>query len=134
MNEIIKFLEENPHTYLATVEKGEPRVRPFDFMYGEGNRFYFCTNNQKEVYNQLMVNPNVELSVMNNKMEWARLRGKTVFLDNITVKEKILEISPIVKSIYKTADNPALECFYIEKWEAVIGSLSGKPSKRYKSL
>ena len=37
-------------------------------------------------------------------------------------------------NLIEMADNPALECFYIEKWEAVIGSLSGKPSKRYKSL
>lgn len=134
MNEVIKFLEENPHTYLATVEDGNPRVRPFDLMYTEGKRFYFCTNNQKEVYEQLVGNPNIELSVMNSKMEWARLRGKIVFLDNIVVKKKILEVSPIVKSIYKTADNPTLECFYIEEWEAVIGNLSGKPNKRYKSL
>lgn len=134
MNEVINFLEENPHTYFATVENGRPRVRPFDFMYSEEDKIYFCTSNQKEVYEQLMENPNVELSVMNSRMEWIRLRGKTVFLDRVSVKERILEVSPIVKSIYKTADNPTLECFCIEEWEAVIGNLSGKPSKRYKSL
>lgn len=134
MKEIIKFLEENPHTYLATVENGNPRIRPFDFMYGEEDRCYFCTGNQKEVYKQLMANPNIELSVMNPKMEWLRLRGKVVFIDDIEVKEKIIEASPIVKGIYKTADNPALESFYIADWEAVIDSLSGKPSKKYKSM
>jgi uncharacterized pyridoxamine 5'-phosphate oxidase family protein len=60
MKKVSKLLTENPMGFLATVENGEPRVRPWGFMFEENGKFYFCTNNTKDVYRQLQASPYVE--------------------------------------------------------------------------
>ena len=51
MNDLKKFLEENPVQYLATVGiDGKPKVRPFMFMLEKEGKLYYCTSNQKPLY------------------------------------------------------------------------------------
>ena len=50
MKEVLEFLKENGNGFLATMEEGKPRVRPFQFMLEAEGRFYFCTSNAKDVY------------------------------------------------------------------------------------
>lgn len=133
MNEAVKFISENPNLFLATVENNLPKVRPFQFMFAEGENIYFCTGNHKEVYKQLEKNPNIELSSMSSAFAWIRLNGKVKFVDNLDIKNRIIEASSLVKSIYKSGDNPIFEAFYIENWNAVIADFSGNPPKEYKS-
>ena len=46
MNEVIKFLNDNPVQYFSTVGlDGRPKVRPFQFMLEKECKLYFCTNN-----------------------------------------------------------------------------------------
>ncbi len=132
MNKVFEFLKENPLQYCATVGlDGKPKVRPFQMMYHEGGNLYYCTGAKKDVYAELNKNPFLEISV--STMErWLRIRGRVVWVDDIKAKEKIIAISPLVKSIYKTADNPVLKVFYIADAEAVIADFSGNPPEVYK--
>ena len=51
MNDVVKFLQENPVQYLATVGRdGKAKCRPFMFAGEMDGKLWFCTNNQKEVY------------------------------------------------------------------------------------
>jgi len=50
----------------------------------------------------------------------------------LEIKAEVLESSPLVKSIYKTPDNPAFELFYLDNAKAVIADFSGQPPKEYK--
>jgi uncharacterized pyridoxamine 5'-phosphate oxidase family protein len=127
MQEVIKFLYQNPMGFLATVENGEPRVRPFGFMLEEDGKFYFCTSCAKNVYRQLTANPEAEFSTVNSALAWLRLRGRIVFTEDLKLKEKILTASELVKSIYQRADNPVFKVFYIERGSAVIADFSGQP-------
>jgi len=88
MKEVALFLNENPMGCLATVEKGEPRVRPWGFMYEEDGKFYFCTNNTKEAFRQLTESPFVEFAFVSKTMAWVRLRGKILFTEDKKVKRK----------------------------------------------
>lgn len=47
MDEVLKFLTDNPTFYLATIEGNEPKVRPFGFIMKHEGKLYFCTGNQK---------------------------------------------------------------------------------------
>ena len=125
-------MKENPLQYCATVGlDGKPKVRPFQMMYHEGGNIFYCTDAKKDVYAELNNNPYIEISV--STMErWLRIRGRVVWVDDIKAKEKIIAISPLVKSIYKTADNPVLKVFYIAEAEAVIADFSGNPPEVYK--
>jgi uncharacterized pyridoxamine 5'-phosphate oxidase family protein len=132
MNEVVKFLKENPVQYFATVGlDGKPRVRPFQFMIEHDGKLYFCTNNQKDVFAQLEKCPYVEVSTSSQKFEWIRLSGKAVFSKDLEIKKAVIESSGLVKSLYKTADNPIFEVFYLEDAKAIIADFSGNPPAEY---
>ena len=125
MEEVMKILTEGNIGYLATVENGKPRVRPFGFGFEENGKYFFCTNNTKDVYTQLKNIPHAEYSVTSKNMITVRIRGKIEFTNDISKKEKTIEASGLVRSIYKTADNPIFEIFYIEPEEIIVSTLDG---------
>ena len=131
MKEVSAFLKENGKGFLATVEEGKPRVRPFQYMLEEQGRFYFCTSNAKDVYQQLKAQPFVEFSSMSPAFAWVRLRGEIHFSQDATIKTKIIEANPLVKSLYKTPDNPVFEIFYVEHGQAILADFSGKPQREF---
>lgn len=131
MNEVVKFLTENPVQFLATIGRdGRAKCRPFMFCFEQGGKLWFCTNNTKEVYKDILANPYIELSVANPAYAWIRLNGKAVFENNMAVKEGCLK-NPIVQGQYQTAANPIFEVFYLEGAKAVIADFSGNPPQEY---
>ena len=132
MNEAVKFLKENPVQYFATVGKdNKAKVRPFQFMLEDGGKLWFCTNNQKDVYEEMQGNPYVQVCVSTPKFEWIRLSGKAVFKNDMDIKEKVIEASPLVKNLYESASNPIFEVFDLDEAKAVIADFSGNPPKEY---
>lgn len=131
MNEVVKFLTENPVQYLATVGRdGKAKCRPFMFCFEKDGKLWFCTNNTKEVYKDMQANPNIEISVASAAYAWIRLSGTAVFEKNMAVKEGCMD-NPIVKGQYQTADNPILTVFYLKDAHAVIADFSGQPPRVY---
>ncbi len=131
MNEAIAFLRENPVQYLATVGRdGRAKCRPFMFAGELDGTLWFCTNNQKDVYRDIVENPYVEVSVASPAYAWIRLSGKAVFEDSREAKEMCMG-NPIVKSQYQTADNPIFVVFYLEEARAVLADFSGNPPREY---
>ena len=131
MNEVVKFLNENPVQYLATVGRdGKAKCRPFMFAGEKDGKLWFCTNNTKEVYKDLQVNSCTEISVSSPTYAWIRLNGKAVFENNMAVKEMCIA-NPVVKGQYGEAANPIFEVFYLADAHAVIADFSGDPPKEY---
>ena len=131
MNDVVKFLTENPVQFLATVGRdGKAKCRPFMFCFEHDNKLWFCTNNTKDVYKDIQTNPNIELATSSQTYAWIRLSGKAVFESNMIVKEECLK-NPIVQGQYKTADNPLFEVFFLQDAKATIADFSGNPPKEY---
>lgn len=131
MNNLIKFLEENPVQYLATIGlDGKPKVRPFMFILEKEGKLYFSTSNQKPLYNEIKKFAHVEIVTASPEFVWFRFSGEVVFSDDIEVKKAIIEKSDIVRAQYQTADNPKLEALYI-MGKATISDFSGEPPKEY---
>ena len=131
MNEVVKFLNENPVQYLATMGRdGRAKCRPFMFAGEKDGRLWVCTNNRKDVYKDMQSNPYIEVSVSSPSYAWIRLNGRAVFENNRAVKEMCIQ-NPIVRSQYQTADNPIFEVFYLEEAHAVIADFSGNPPQEY---
>lgn len=131
MNEVVKFLQENPVQYLATVGRdGKAKCRPFMFCFEQDEKLWFCTNNTKDVYQDLQKNPYIEVSVSSPSYAWIRLNGKAVFENNMAVKAECMN-NPIVKGQYQSAENPIFEAFYLADARAVIADFSGNPPKEY---
>ena len=128
MKTVVEFLAENPGHYFATVgTDGKPKVRSFQFMLEKDGKLFFCTSNQKPVFTEMMKQPFVEICATGADNSWMRLRGKAVFTKDIDIKAKMLELSPLVKMIYRTPDNPILEAFYLDEALATISDFSGNP-------
>lgn len=131
MKDVVEFLQANITGVLATVEAGKPKARPFQFMFAEEGKFFFCTSNTKEVYKQLQADPYVEFCSTSPSFAWIRLSGEAQFSNSLTDKEKVLAASGLVKTIYQTADNPTFEVFYIEHGQAILADFSGQPPKTF---
>ncbi len=130
MEEVLNILKENVNGFLATVEDGMPRVRPFGFMLEEDGKLFFCTNSLKNVYKQLQTVPYIEYTAVTKGMVTIRVRGKIEFCEDIDMKKKVLELHEPVKKGYKSADNPIFKVFYIEHGTAIISDFSGNPPRK----
>ncbi|MDD1718296.1 MAG: pyridoxamine 5'-phosphate oxidase family protein, partial [Methanoregulaceae archaeon] len=60
-DEYLKFANENPVTYVATMDGDQPRVRAFALWFADKTGFYYHTGTTKDVYRQLVTNGKVEL-------------------------------------------------------------------------
>ncbi|HNS20077.1 MAG TPA: pyridoxamine 5'-phosphate oxidase family protein [Sedimentisphaerales bacterium] len=133
MSVVANFLTRSQVQYLATIGLDDrPKVRPFQFMLEEGGRLYFCTSSQKPVFREMQKHPHVEFCASGENFSWLRLSGKVVFSKDISLKAKIQDGNPLVKSIYKTPDNPIFEIFYLDGAFATIADFSGKPPQTIK--
>ena len=131
MREVVEFLQENPVQYLATIGRdGKAKCRPFMFCFEQEGKLWFRTNNQKDVYKDMMENPEIEISVSSPEYAWIRLAGKAVFENNMAAKELCMQ-NPIVKGQYQTADNQIFEVFYLENPHGAIADFSGNPPYQF---
>jgi uncharacterized pyridoxamine 5'-phosphate oxidase family protein len=130
MKDIVKFLEENYNGFLATLENGKPRVRPYRFVMEIEGKLCFATNNTKEVGRQLAANPAMEFSSSSKPGGWPRVNGDCKFVKDMKIKEKVIAESEYVKGFYKTADNPAFEVFYLDHGNAQIMDAPGQEIKK----
>ena len=101
------------------------------FMLEQAGKLYFCTSNQKNVFQEIQKQPYVEICASGENFSWLRLNGKVVFSQDLAIKENIQEASPLVKSIYQTPDNPEFEVFYLDEAVATLSDFSGNPPQTY---
>lgn len=125
MNKAIDFLKKSGTFYLATVEDGKPRVRPFGAISEYEGKAYLITSNKKEVFAQIQANPHVEVSSTIGG-EWIRLEADLVRDDNRGAKTKMLEDYPTLKQMY-SPDDDIMEVLYLKNAKATIYSFTAEP-------
>ena len=127
LTKVVDFLKENPVQYLATVGRdGKAKCRPFMFAGEMDGKLWFCTNNTKDVYKDMIETPEIEISVSSPSYAWIRLHGRAVFQDSMAAKELCFQ-TPIVKSQYGEPTNPIFQVFYLEDPHGLIADFSGEP-------
>jgi len=132
VKEVVSILnDQSAIGYLATIDEGKPRVRPWGFMFEENGRLYFCTASTKDVYKQLTTVPYIEYSKTTQDMVWVRVSGEIKFDDDLKMKEKVFEHAPSVKMIYQSPENPIFKVFYLEHGKASINDFSPNPPKSF---
>ena len=121
IQDCIEFTNANPICYLATVENDQPHVRALGFWFADETGFYFQTGSIKEFAQQLKQNPKTEVCFY--KPEGAigtmlRIAGKVEFVNDLALKEKVLNDRPFLKSFGLTVDSPGLILFRITHGQA----------------
>lgn len=127
MRRVYDFLKNAETYYLATIDEGTPRVRPFGTVNIFNDKLYIQTGKGKDVYNQILKNPRVEICAM-LEGDWIRVNAELVLDDNIEAQEDMLNNYPHLRALYTTGAEGNTACFYMRNAEAVIASFT-KPGE-----
>ncbi|MBR1497814.1 MAG: pyridoxamine 5'-phosphate oxidase family protein [Oscillospiraceae bacterium] len=125
MEKVFQFLDEAGTYYLATVEGGQPRVRPFGTALLYGGKLYIQTGKVKNVSKQIAANPKVEVCAFHNG-KWLRVAGELVNDDSREVKQAMLDKNPSLKAMY-SADDDNTQVLYFQNAEATFSSFTEAP-------
>ena len=127
MNEVYDFIKACGTYYLATVEDGQPRNRPFGTVNIFDWKLYIQTGKSKEVSKQIQKNPKVELCCFDgSKGTWLRLAGELVRDDRREAKADMLEHYPELKGMYSADDNNT-EVLYFKNAVATFSCFTEPP-------
>ena len=125
MQRVEKFLKEAETYYLATVDKDQPRVRPFGTAHIFEDKLYIQTGKVKDVSKQIHANPKVEICAFKNG-QWLRVAGTLVEDPRIEAKQSMLDAYPSLQGMYK-ADDDNTEVFYLKDATATFSSFTSAP-------
>ena len=125
MKEVQEFLKSAGVYYLATVDNGKPRVRPFGTAEIFEDHLYIQTGKKKDVYKQIMANPNVEISAFKDG-KWIRVEGKLISDDRVEAKKDMLDKNPSLRGMYDENDDNTI-VLYFESGKATICSFTDAP-------
>jgi uncharacterized pyridoxamine 5'-phosphate oxidase family protein len=126
MKEIYEYLKNCGTFYLATVDGDKPQVRPFGAVCEFEGKLYFVTNNQKEVYKQMKVNPNVAICGM-YKGTWIRVSG--VVEEDTRREARVAMMGANTASLSKmyTVDDNLMTVFKFVSGEGTVYSFTEAP-------
>ncbi len=125
MKEAVEFLKKCGVFYLATVEGDQPRVRPFGALNVFEDKLYIITNNTKDVFQQMKVNPKVEISGM-AEGKWIRLTAEAVRDERFEARQAMLDANPSLRSMYNEEDE-IMEVLYLTNATGAICSFTEAP-------
>jgi len=120
-SDCVKFANENPVAWLATVDGDQPRVRGMGLWYADETGFYFQTSTMKDLVRQLEENSKVELAFHQpDEMAGIMLRvaGAIEFIEDVEIKKKVINDRPFLKDFGLTPESPQLVIFRISSGEA----------------
>ena len=125
MQEVYEFLKACGTYYLATVEDGQPRVRPFGTVDIFEGKLYIQTGKSKSVSRQIQAEPRVEICGFKDG-KWLRVAGKLVRDDRVEAKAHMLDSYPSLKAMY-SADDDNTEVLYFDHAVATFSSFTEAP-------
>jgi pyridoxamine 5'-phosphate oxidase len=134
----LDFANANPIAWVATTEGDQPRVRALGLWFANEKGFYFQIGGNKDVYQQLLKNPRVEIGFYRPDEgvgTMLRVSGPVEWVDDPELKKKVLEDRPFLKQFGLTPEHPGLVIFRIARGEAhfwtMSSNLGGKEILRF---
>ena len=99
--------------YFATVDGDKPDLRAWQYQGFENGKFIFATANNKDVYKQMQKNSNVAFACGVGDYQF-RISGKLTEITDSAEKNRLFDkLSPGVKQLYESWDNPILVIFTV---------------------
>ena len=127
---IDEFISEAEVFYLATVDGDKPKNRPLGFHLLKDDKIYFGVGNHKDVYKQMTVNPNVEISVVVGT-DFLRYYGKAVFEETYDFADSIVAGNEFLQGIYNDETGFKLAIFHLEDATAELRDITGAIMESY---
>ena len=118
LNELLKFVTDNPISFFATLDGDQPKVRALQLFSADKTGLYYSIDAGKDVYKQLKVNPQVEVCFLDPKSkvgDMVRVTGKVEFVQDMEIKKKVIEQRPFLKQMGITAESPSFLIMKVAK-------------------
>ena len=115
MQRAVDFLKKAETYYLATVDKDQPRVRPFGTAHVFEGKLYIQTGKVKDV----------EICAFSDGV-WLRIAGELVEDDRVEARQSMLDAYPSLQAMY-SADDGNTEVFYFKNAKATFSSFTSAP-------
>jgi uncharacterized pyridoxamine 5'-phosphate oxidase family protein len=130
-DEVLAFVKANPVSFMATVERGQPRVRAMQTALIEPTGLVFCTGVQKDVHQQLVACRSVELAYWDAKQDvLLRVRGEMERVTDPAVTKHILdEVFTFLKPVVAQYGYEIFTSFRLAKGTSIVWRMaqSGAP-------
>lgn len=112
MKEACKFIRECGYFFLATCVEKQPKLRPMGMIYGNDAALFIATDKRKNVYRELVDNPQVELASYSlSSRKWIRITGKMQVDSSVKIKEEMAEMYPMIRQEYVGEEEAYLAIF-----------------------
>ena len=125
IEKVYYYLNDAQTYYLATIDEGKPRVRPFGTILLDDGKLYIQTGRSKNVSKQIAANPFVEICACMGA-SWLRIQAELVEDNNREVKVKMLDKMPSLKEMY-SPDDDNTQMFYLKDATATFSSFTEEP-------
>jgi pyridoxamine 5'-phosphate oxidase len=114
-DEILTFINANRDCHMATVDGNLPRVRAIKVVKADENGIIIEIGIYKDVYKQLLANPNVELCFNNFEQGiQVRVSGAVEAVDDIKLKDEIIAERPFLKPRFEKGGYGAIGVFRVK--------------------
>ena len=125
--EILAFITKNPVAYMATAEGKKPHVRAMGTYRADENGIVFSMQTPKDVYKQLVKNPETELCYYADGVQ-IRVSGRMQEVKDLTLKKEITEKRPFYKPGVEKEGWDYVGAFILKKGKATVLDMKGPPS------
>jgi len=124
MNEVVEYLKKTGVMFLSSFDGEKPHVRPVGFVMEYDGKAYLTTGESGPIFDELHVNPYVEIAAMDPEMAMHRIRfsGSADFNVPSQAFDKYFELNPAMKG------SKGISLFSVNDWQAVI--YEGNQGKR----
>ena len=101
VNECYKFIRDCGYFFLCTANKNKPNIRPMGMIYSDAKALYIATDKRKNVYAELINNPQFVLASYNlNSNRWIRINGRAKVETSNNVRNEMITVYPMIRQEY----------------------------------
>ncbi len=121
-DQVLEFVKANPVAFMATVERGKPRVRAMQTALIEPVGLTFCTGVSKDVHQQLVAGASVELAYWDAKSDvQVRVRGEMERVMDVAVRKRIVdEVFTFLKPVVAQFGYETLSVFRLARGTSIV--------------
>lgn len=100
-----QFIRECGYFFLATSVDNQPKLRPMGMLYASDQALYIATDKRKNVYADLISNPQVQVASYNlNSRKWIRISGKMKVENSMQIRNEMTDLYPMIKQEFINQD------------------------------
>jgi pyridoxamine 5'-phosphate oxidase len=135
LNDVIEFANQNPVTWLATVDEGVPHVRGLLMWFADETGFYYHTASIKSLAAQIAKNGAVEAAFHHSNGAFGdsrmlRVNGTAEFVEDPELLKRLYEERPWILQNLKAMPKSAVSIFRIHEGYCHFWDMSANGRER----